>query len=401
MTNSRHFFDNMLPAHEKDRQKNYNILANLPITPKMTSKSTRNWLAAVSFMIATCTSLAWADDYTDVSRLIKNGQYPDAMVKVDAFLAQHPKDANMRFMKGLIFAEQNKTNDAIVVFTKLTEDYPELPEPYNNLAVLFASTNQFDKARAALEMAIRTNPSYSTAHENLGDVYAKMASQAYDKALQLDSGNSGAKLKLNLIHNLFSNTNSAINTTPVNTAAANIKTPTIAKPTALSGKPISELATASKPAPAKVEPAKPTVAAKAEPPKVEPVKPAPAVVPPAKPATANSGAQDEILKAVEGWAEAWSDKNINAYLAFYGNEFQTPKGVSHKAWADERRLRIEGKGHINVKVDVPKVSIDGNTATVKFRQIYTSDQLKADSRKTLVFTRQEGKWQITQERSGG
>jgi tetratricopeptide (TPR) repeat protein len=174
----------------------------------MTSKSTRNWLAAVCFMIATFTSSAWADDYTDVSKLIKNGQYPEAMVKADAFLAQHPKDANMRFMKGLIFAEQNKTNDAIVVFTKLTEDYPELPEPYNNLAVLFASINQFDKARAALEMAIRTNPSYSTAHENLGDVYAKMASQAYDKALQLDSGNSGAKLKLNLIHNLFSNTNS-------------------------------------------------------------------------------------------------------------------------------------------------------------------------------------------------
>lgn len=177
----------------------------------MTNISSRNWLIAFSLMITTFISPVWADDYADVSKLIKNGQYPEALAKADTYLNQHPKDANMRFMKGLIFAEQNKTNDAIVVFTKLTEDYPDLPEPYNNLAVLFASINQFDKARAALEMAIRINPSYSTAHENLGDVYAKMASQAYDKALQLDSGNSGAKLKLNSIHNLFSNTNSAIN----------------------------------------------------------------------------------------------------------------------------------------------------------------------------------------------
>ena len=91
----------------------------------------------------------------------------------------------------------------IAVFTKLSEDYPELPEPYNNLAVLYASQGQYDKARAALEMAIRTNPSYATAHENLGDVYAKLASQAYSKALQLDSNNTGVQPKLALIRDLF------------------------------------------------------------------------------------------------------------------------------------------------------------------------------------------------------
>jgi tetratricopeptide (TPR) repeat protein len=360
----------------------------------MTSKNSRNWLVAFSFMIAAWASSALADDYTDVAKLVKNGQYQEAMVKVDAYLALHPKDANMRFTKGLIFAEQNRTNDAIVIFTKLTEDYPELPEPYNNLAVLYASINQFDKARAALEMAIRTNPSYSTAHENLGDVYARMASQAYDKALQLDSGNSGAKLKLNLIHNLFNNSNSSINSN----VATNVKTPAptvaTAKPVTPAAKPVNEvtppLAT-TKPAPVKTEPAKPAVVAKAEPAKVEPAKATPA----------NSGDQDDVLKTVNGWASAWSDKNTSAYLAYYGNDFQTPKGESRKAWSDERKLRIEGKGHISVKIESPKVAVDGNTATVKFRQIYSSDQLKADSRKTLVLTKQDGKWQISQERSGG
>jgi tetratricopeptide (TPR) repeat protein len=90
------------------------------------------------------------------------------------------------------------------VFSKLTEDYPELPEPYNNLAVIYAQQKQYDKAKQALEMAIRTHPSYATAHENLGDIYARLASQAYDKALQIDSSNSSAQNKLALIRDLMS-----------------------------------------------------------------------------------------------------------------------------------------------------------------------------------------------------
>jgi tetratricopeptide (TPR) repeat protein len=145
---------------------------------------------------------AFADNLSDINALIRAGQFNEALTKVDAGLIQTPRDKQLRFVKGVILTEQNKPNDAIAMFTKLTEDFPELPEPYNNLAVLFASSGQYDKARAALEMAIRTNPTYATAHENLGDVYAKLASQAYDKALQLDSGNTTAKSKLTMIRSL-------------------------------------------------------------------------------------------------------------------------------------------------------------------------------------------------------
>ncbi|PRC91887.1 nuclear transport factor 2 family protein [Solimicrobium silvestre] len=385
----------------------------------MTSKHTRSWFIALSLAIAALTSSAWADDSADVNKLIQNKQLPEAMQKADAYLVQHPKDAQMRFLKGLIFAEQNKTNEAIAVFTKLTEDYPDLPEPYNNLAVLFASSNQFDKARAALEMAIRTNPSYGTAHENLGDIYAKLASQAYDKALQLDSGNTGAKLKLTLIRNLFTNTNSAIATStkvpPTTVAAAKPITNLPTKASSAKSEPTPTapvtVATVTKPVvpvvakaePAKVEPAK------LEPVKLEPAKPAPAKVEPVKAeptkpepkAVASNEGQNDVLKVVDAWAAAWSDKNTNAYLAFYSKDFQLPKGSTRKTWAEDRRVRIEGKGHISVKIDAPKVAINGNTATVKFRQIYNSDQLKADSRKTLVLNKQDGKWQIAQERTGG
>ena len=146
---------------------------------------------------------ARADEYADVTKLVKTGQFTEALAKADQYLAARPKDPQMRFLRGVVLTEAGRGGEAIAVFQKLTEDYPELPEPYNNMAVLYASEAQFDKARAALEMAIRINPSYATAHENLGDVYAKLASQSYARALQLDAGNTAVPPKLALIRQLF------------------------------------------------------------------------------------------------------------------------------------------------------------------------------------------------------
>jgi tetratricopeptide (TPR) repeat protein len=146
-----------------------------------------------------------ADEAQDVDKLVKAGQLDQARQRADVFLATKPRDAQMGFLKGVILTRQGRVDDAISVFQRLTEDYPELAEPYNNLAVLFASRGQYEKARAALEMAIRTNPIYATAYENLGDVYAKLASRAYDKSLQLDGNNAAVKDKLALMHNLGGN----------------------------------------------------------------------------------------------------------------------------------------------------------------------------------------------------
>src|SRR5690242_20881040 len=147
----------------------------------------------------------YADENEDVLKLYKQGNLPKALEQADAYLASKPRDAQMRFTKGLILTEQKKTADAIKIFSSLAEDYPDLTEPYNNLAVLYASQGQYEKAREALEAAIRTHPSYSTAHENLWDIYAKMASQAYGKAFQLDKGNAAAQTKLAMIKDLFAN----------------------------------------------------------------------------------------------------------------------------------------------------------------------------------------------------
>ncbi len=356
---------------------------------------------------------ARADEMADVSKAIRAGQYAEALNKADAFLAKRPKDPNMRFLKGLILTDQNKSAEAIAIFTKLTEDYPELPEPYNNLAVLFAANGQYDKARLALDNAIRTNPAYATAYANLGDVHAKLASQAYDKALQLDSSNTAVKTKLTLLRSLpFNNGVKTPDATAPVVAAAPASAPKQVASAAVAAAPTPAptpapaAASAPKPTPAAPAPAPAVAASVAKPaPAAKPevkVEPKPEAKPEAKPAAkpAQDADTEDILNAVHGWAKAWSDQDVKTYLNYYGGEFETPKGESHKDWADERKQRIEGKNHIQVKVESPVVNISGNTATVKFRQIYTSDRLKADSRKTLVLSRQNGKWQIKQERAG-
>jgi tetratricopeptide (TPR) repeat protein len=348
--------------------------------------------SAVSVTLLALAPAVYADTLQDISKQIKQGQHAQALEQVDKYLAAKPKDAQGRFLKGIVLTEMNKPNEAIVVFTKLTEDYPELPEPYNNLAVIYAQQKQYDKAKQALEMAIRTHPSYATAHENLGDIYARLASQAYDKALQIDSSNSSAQNKLALIRDLMS---------------------TAGRPGSKSTKPIGDarpveavkLAEAPKPPPPPAVPAVATPAPVAAPtaapvaaPVAVPAKPAEAVKPAAAKPAADANA--EITRAVDLWAAAWSRKDVKSYLAAYARDFKTPGGESRAAWDSERQKRIAKPGAIQVSYEGLRISADGDTATVKFRQHYKSATLKTSSNKVLLMGKRDGKWLILQERVG-
>ncbi|MBI3939042.1 MAG: tetratricopeptide repeat protein [Betaproteobacteria bacterium] len=320
-----------------------------------------------------------ADELQEATRLMKQGQLAQAMDRVDRYLRTRPKDARGRFLKGLILTEQKKAAEAINVFTALTQDYPELPEPYNNLAVLYASQGQYDKAQTALQMAIRTHPSYATAHENLGDIYAKMASQAYDKALQLDRNNPTAQTKLALIQELFSSS------------------PRPAKASSLKPEPGPKVASAS-PTPAKPAatvapaPSKPAATATSEPARAAPSAPA------AKPAVDETG---EISKAVNHWAQAWSANDVGGYLSSYAADFKTPNGEPRSKWEATRKARIAKPRTIQVTIESLRVRLDGSQrATVTFRQHYRSGTLKVSSTKTLIMVKSGNKWLIQQERVG-
>jgi tetratricopeptide (TPR) repeat protein len=146
---------------------------------------------------------AQADDLSDVQRLYYSGQAAAAMQRADQFLTANPKDPQMRFMKGVMLADAKRDPEAIAQFQKLSEDYPDLAEPYNNLAALYAANGDYAKARATLEQALRTNPAYATAHENLGDIYAALAAQSYARALKLEPGNVTVPPKLELVRELY------------------------------------------------------------------------------------------------------------------------------------------------------------------------------------------------------
>jgi len=310
-------------------------------------------VAAACIMLAAAPVLA--DEVQEINQQYRSGNLTGALTRANAYLAKNPKDAQTRFLKGLILADQGKTNDAIAVFTSLTEDYPELPEPYNNLAVLYASQNKYAEAKNALEMAIRTHPSYATAHENLGDVYAKMASIAYDKALALDNKNTAAQTKLALIQDLIG-----------------------AQP----GKPATSkvIPAASKPV-AKLVAAEPT-----------PIKPAPTKSSPVNPAMANK----DVEAAVMRWAQAWSARNVDAYLAAYSSNFATD-GLTHKEWEAQRRARITAPATIDVNISKLKVEQQGDTASATFSQAYRSDRHQSTVTKTLKLALQSGQWRIISE----
>jgi len=341
------------------------------------------FVAALTMAIAV--NPARADDIQNAGQLLRSGQHQQALERVNKVLAAKPRDAQARFLKGLILTEQGNTKEAVPIFQKLTEDYPDLPEPYNNLAVIYAAQGQYDKARASLEQSIRTHPSYATAYENLGDVYSKLASQAYDKALQLDSSNSVAQNKLALVREL-------VGGAPRGTATA-------AKPPAKP--PVTVAAAAAQPPAATPAPAPtaPPVVAETKPAAAAPsVAPAAPEKPAPKAASSDSGS-DEVIQVLNAWASAWSKRNVDAYLAFYAKDFKTPKGEPRAEWEQGRRTRILAPKTISVETDSPKVSMTGDRqASVTFRQRYRSDNINANSMKTLVLVKVNGGWRIQQEK---
>jgi len=154
------------------------------------------WLAAACWMVV---QPATAQDapYDQVHRLLNAGELGAALSGADDWLAKKPQDPQMRFLRGVIRQRQGDIEGATNTFQGLIRDHPELPEPYNNLAVIHAAQGQLAKAREALETAIRLNPQYGTAHRNLGDLYLQMAAESYRAALRAgpDSGSASRQLQ--------------------------------------------------------------------------------------------------------------------------------------------------------------------------------------------------------------
>ena len=142
----------------------------------------------------------------EVQKLMAVGQLKAALARADEQLVKNPRNAQMRFVRGVILTEMKDTDAAREAFERLNQDFPELPEPYNNLAVLAAAQGELDRARALLEAALSARPDYATALENLGDIHLQMSADAYQRAARLQPANRALGNKLSLTRELIART---------------------------------------------------------------------------------------------------------------------------------------------------------------------------------------------------
>ena len=300
-----------------------------------------NLLSAIVFLAFTTISFAQTD-INEIKLLLKNGKYKIAENIINGAIEENFNNPEILFYKGIIETNLGKTNQAIDTFRGLTERFPELPEPFNNLAVLYAEKGQFRLAKEILEQAIKTNPSYLTAHINLGDIFTKMASEAYNKALEIDKSNNIAITKLSMITQLFN-----YNPNTKNTVIDSINTKKEVKITKLSKKELKKV----------------------------------------------------ILNSIENWKTAWESKDVESYFDSYSSNFIYPNNMTKSQWQKYRINRILPKKIISISISNIKFKFKKEKIIATFTQNYKSGRLNQTSNKNLTFVAESNQWFIVEETS--
>jgi len=325
------------------------------------------------------------DELQKISQLIGRNQHAEAEKNLERYLAVHPSDVHGIFIKGILLGEQKKTAEAIRLYSDLIKQNPTWPEPYNNLAVLYASQGQYEQARQTLETALRTHPSYAAVHDNLSGIYAAMASEAYGKALKTDDKATRPQPRLAMVGLPYAEKQALA--MAANTLQA---TPTKVVAPAPVAKPVLAASTSATPlqAAAFTPAAAPT--AKPAPQPTEPL-------PKAKVAPVAEDMTSPIEATIKGWAKAWSRQDVDKYLDYYAGSFKTPKGESRRAWEQTRRSRINSPKSITVDISNLKIESDGNRAKVRFKQNYRADRISKRTDKTLILNKNGNRWLIVEE----
>jgi tetratricopeptide (TPR) repeat protein len=330
-------------------------------------------------------------DVSSIQRLTAEGNFLDALKLTNEELQKNGNNVTYRFLKGLILTRMDKLEQARDVFIEITESNPDLPEPYNNLAVIYASMGDFDKARNLLEQAINTHPTYATAHENIGDIYAKLASQAYNQALELDKENNAARAKLSLVNDLFSHPETV---EPVVLANNNVKS--------------DSDNTQARPVPV-VEPV-PNPTNDIAPPAATKLTSIDDITDEIRQREEELKRQNELLESQLGvslvkqtvldWSVSWSKQEIEKYLSFYAEDFTPEDNRSLEEWRQYRRQRLTVPGGIQIVISDLVVELLGSDhAQATFTQVYQSNTYRDRVKKTMLLKLENNNWRITQEKT--
>lgn len=285
-----------------------------------------------------------ADDVTlhELHASLDDGRYDIAEQQASHYLQLHPGNRDARFLHALALAGQGKREAAISAFKSLTDDYPDRVEPANNLAVLYARDKQFNKARQWLETAMATQPAYATAHRNLGDTYTALADLAYRRAL--DSDDPASKESLHMIDRFYYERES------------------VAADGSCS---FAQIQPADQPGP----------------------------VP-------SASQRSSVMQTVRAWAQAWARQDIDAYLAFYAEDFDPGNSLSRRQWRTMRKARLSAPDDIHITVEDPALTDGGDRRLqVEFKQTYRSPGYSDVVTKRLLLQRNDDSWRILRETS--
>jgi tetratricopeptide (TPR) repeat protein len=273
--------------------------------------------------------------YPQLQQLLEQKKYTEAIERGESLMREHPDHAHAAFMTAYAYQQTGQQQKAINLYQKVIAENPELPEPRNNLAMIYLSQGDYDRASQLLVQAINTHSSYATAYENLSRIYKGIASEAYRRAV--NESNAPARYA----HD-------------IQLAA------------------ITHLESAG-PVPAEVEPAEES-----------------SVI-----TTANL--ETYLVEQVKGWAESWSVKDFDTYTDYYDSEYRGNL-PSHRAWVDYRRKRVLKPGEINVEVSNIKIDWRGESRVLlDFEQAFESPTYSDRVLKRLVFSKRDSEWKITEE----
>jgi tetratricopeptide (TPR) repeat protein len=258
-----------------------------------------------------------------------------ALVEIDLLLESDSNNHNLLFLRAVTLTKLEQTDLAIKTYISLIEKFPKLPEPYNNLAVLYAEQNRLLEAKQILEKALKTNNSYSIAHINLGDVYTRMASDAYRKAFELDES-PVANNKLQLINELFSYSPNMQRNDLVDTAS---KSEIKSKEQKLA----------------------------------------------------------DLALFVERWKTSWEDKDLETYFSSYSKYFKVKGDINYKDWKRTRTEKIINKKEINIQLTKIKYKFKEGLWFINMSQAYNSGNYSDKENKTLVIINESGDYKIIEE----
>lgn len=312
----------------------------------------RRYLLVLLCLLLPGTALAAASTQ-QLQLLVEQKKFVKAVLEGNDILQQDPTNTRARFLTAYSYQMIAKTDKAISLYQDLIRDHPTLPEPRNNLAMIYLEQGDYDRASQMLVSAINTRISYAIAYANLSQVYKGIASEAYRRAISQST--EPAKYTHDIELTAITRLDFQGSETAPKIANLSVSQPVLKEPLA------EDIATTQ------------TVVN-----------------------AANEGTL--LIEKVRNWAQAWSSKDFDNYRASYAPDYRD-RFNTHEQWVKYRQKRILRPGDIRVEVSDFTVRQRGaNRASVNFTQAFSSPRYSDLVIKRLDFERVGSQWKIAAER---